>query len=296
MRAFIFVLIVINFTSCNDKNESPHCADTINESFAPCSQELTVSSASCIIKEAIVKFNNGNQREKFIYHHNGINYFQIDSHTLQNDGSFTEEPNSIIQLYYDQDRVISTVVSFTTNSNLIKTTYSYSRSTVTITTFIDTGGANDATFTSFQLYTPFAKDSTYYYEDTSGKDLDLSYLNEMKGGNRIRMGTLASDGTCSWYGRKWKFDNKAYYDDLSNVLKDQAIRYPFNGNNGLPAFFDQFWVQTNLNNITGSVFDNGKIVEKTSYCYTFIRDATQKLWLKKLETGGVNIVYTYDCE
>jgi len=297
VKAKILLLIGLALCGCNDNNETPNaCEDKIDIKVDLCEEEIAVSKDQCIIKEAIVQFLNGNQREKFVYFHDGTNYYKIDSYTLQNDGSFTNEPGTTTTFTYDDGRIVQVIVSFnTTPDSYLKTIYSYGYPEVKIESSYITHGAVGTVYEYNQFYIPDSKDSIYQHvEFLNGTN--LSYLSEMKGGNRTRLGTSDDKSACFLYGSTWKFNSKTYYDDQPNVLKEYAICYPFNGTNGLPSFSEQFWVQTNANNMIGNVFDDGSSFNRQQYCWTFLRSSLNKLFLKKVRMEGTIITYTYDCE
>ncbi len=300
MKFSKIIIALLFFISCHDTVKPvDQCVDRINLTFVPCAGYVNVSANQCVIKEARVAFSTGYEHEKYVYFYDGTDYYKIDRYDRPYDADYPDSPNATIRFSYEQGRIKEVIyASNATPNSYLQTTYAFLDTEVRIQVFhIVDGVSTQQLDDSGQLYLSNPKDSIYHYVGPHVADIfQDQYLGEYKAGNRVRFGVPASDGNCQLYDIKWRFIVKSYFDNLANVLRDYAVRYPFQGGNGLPAYYDQFWLANNANNTIAIVNDNGAKLESSQDCWTFLVNSSQQLWLKKFVTSGGEITYIYDCE
>ena len=293
----IIGLLIIGCAACRDEEPANLCLDNTATTITPCISELPVATEECIIQEIKVVLHNGNELSKYVYHHNGTHYHQIDHYLVKEDG-FSETPDEIIQLEYDgQGRATNVFLTKpSVAGHSMATTYEYDETVVRISFRLSSEGAEDHVEHWEQLYVPDPKDSIYQFEQPPVPGVNNRFLFEFKGGNRVRFGIPEPDGPCSIYGERWRFTTKAHYDRLPNTIKDHAVRYPFNGAHGIPGFNEQFWVQEAANNFVAFEHLDDGSEPPFLYCWTFLISPGNERWIKEFKGTESSLIYTYNCE
>jgi hypothetical protein len=300
----ISLLLLFILAGCKNNTEPAMdpCADNLTASFESCSSVTTVSADKCIIRDALIQQSDGYIMDKFVYHHDGTNYDRIDRYYLE-DGSlpFPETPTEIHNFSY-KDGVISevryTAPSISPGVTWVST-YTYLDSRLkTHLDILRADGSVDFSQDFEEFYVSAPKDSLYYYDGRVDVVSDARALFEYKDGNLNRMGRPSSVGACTMYGAKFLF-RKNYYDNVPNVLKDYAVRYPFIIGKGIYGIMlESYPVGPSANNIIGRFGNDGLNDAKDQYCWTFLKNATQTYWIKtfKSDDRQFTITYHYDCE
>jgi hypothetical protein len=307
-RASLLLLTIL--AGC-DKNVEPMdlCADNLAAFFEPCTSITTVAADKCIIQEVHIQDGEGHLRDKFVYHHDGTNYNKIDRYYTEDDSKpFPITPTEIIKFNYYQNGLIFQVrfTSFLNPNNPSNwvSTYTYLNGKLNIRyDILEEDGSVIFSYNNDEFYLTPPKDSLYYFYGPIIGNNDQKALFDFKKGNLVRKGRTSKEGTCLMHDARWLF-LKNYYDDLPNVLKNYAVRYPLSNGKIVYGTMSESYVEINENNIIGQIDNDGNTDERVQYCWTFLKNTAQTYWIKKFaadrptSTGTIRYVvtYYYDCE
>lgn len=304
-RLFLFLFLIL--CGCNRDAEPvvDMCADNLTATFEPCSSITTVTKDICIIKEVLIYDAEGVLKDKFEYHYDGTNYNRIDRYYREDYSKpLPVTPTETIEFTYYENGLVSQVnfTSFLIENNTSKSesTYTYSENELNIRyNGLNPDGSVGLSYDNNEFYLPGPEDSLYYFNEPVVGHYDYSGLFDFKGGNLIRKGTPSNDGDCILYGKNWDF-TKNYYDNLPNVLKNYAVRYPLSFGKIVYGIMSESYVEINSNNIIGRVDKTGT----EQYCWEFLKNSSETYWIKEFSGArqasdrlvGFTVTYNYDCE
>src|SRR5258708_4201735 len=278
-RISLFLLVILAGCNHNIDPAMDPCADHLSASFEPCSSVGTVTADHCIILEALIQDQDGVIIDKFVYHYDGTNYNKIDRYYLEdNSHPFPQTPTESIDFSYNNGLISEVRFSsalLSPDSTLVTTLvtrYTYSGTKLSAHyEVLNTDGSVNISYDNEEFYLLAPKDSLYYYDGIISDVADHRALFDFKNGNLIRKGTPSKSGLCTMHGTAWAFV-KNYYDDLPNVLKNYAARYPLNIGKSLYGTMSESYVEISANNIIGQVANAGQTKESAQYCWTFLKN------------------------
>jgi hypothetical protein len=294
MRFLLPCLFAALLSGCANDIFKPFdaCADATDQSVDACQATITVSQNDCIIKQAIVKLGNGYDHSKYIYFYDGTHYYKIDVYDLLFDSTYADTANRTFLLNYDNNRIADVkFINHARPGNYIKTTYVFSNDKVFIRDFKVVNGTESVISEKAQYYEAIQHDTLFQFEEDSNQ-----LVGEYKSGNRIRLAKSDNGGKCVINNKNWRFYEKAYFDQHENVMKDFAVRMAFEGGNGLPSLYQEFWLENNSNNLLAEAYDAGNGYQISKICWTFLVSPNNDFYLKKYVGNGGSVEYTYDCE
>lgn len=301
-RIWLPLFLVLAACSNNPGPATDPCADDLTATFEPC-QQVTPVPGQCHILEALVTDSSGYVIDKFVYHYDGTHYDRIDRYyTDENTQPLPDSPREIHSFAY-QDGLISEV-SHTAPSDspgtTWVTTYTYEDDKVKLHDEIHHDGSVEYENDREQFYIRDPQDSTYFYDGSVVPGFDGRALFEYKGSNLVRMAYPSDDGTCTIHNIQWHFVRN-YFDDVPNVLKDFAVRYPFLIGKGIYGAMlntvPTYPLEVNANNIIGRVEHDGASLATSPYCWAYLK-SNQTYYIKSFERMDPDrkITYYYDCE
>lgn len=288
MRTKGIILVGLLIWGCEKEEFIDACADTgiLND---PACQTFIGVGAPCMLLE-VVKRVNGNELEKYVYHHNGSNFSQIDVFAKEAfQDQYPNEPAEIVNLIYENSRIKQVTVQPLATPNVQrKAYYEYSDESVKTTIELIENGVVFLTESFDQMFLVNPKDSVYQSEGY------FDILREYKDGNNTRFAVEADSGLCIINDKKWVFTVRTSYDLNPNVFSDYSVRFPLGKETG---FAGQFWFGNNKNNIVATI-DPRSGKNKIVYCYSFLQSDDQ-IWIKEYEFTSAyeyNYTFRYSCE
>lgn len=274
--------------SCEQEETVDACADTSVLNEPPCQTFFDVAPP-CIIQEVLTTIN-GNQLEKYIYFHDGLNYSKIEFYyrSKQQD-DYPVLPDETVIMIYEVNKIKEVVIQPSASPTTHRKYYfDYKEFEVTILFELIEEGETTFSNSYDQLFVADPKDSIYLNEGF------FDILREYKNGNNTRFAIEAEDGRCVINNQRWRFTHKMSHDSNPNVFNDYAVRFPLGRGEG---YATQFWFGTNRNNMVAAMnLLNSN--DKDLYCYTFLRNGGQ-VWIKKYEFAtdlSYEYSYKYSCE
>jgi hypothetical protein len=264
------------------------CLDTVILNESPCQTFVDVTPP-CIIQEVIGTVN-GNELTKYVYYHNGLNYYRIDVYEKHGwEAEYPEDPLQIVTMIYEGDQIKEVTIQPTATPAIHrKLYYEYTDLKIASTFELVEDGLVTYTERGDQLFVLNPKDSIYLSEGY------IDILREYKDGNNTRSAIEADTGRCIINEQKWVFTVKTSFDLNPNVFRDYAVRFPLGRETGYAA---QFWFGNNRNNIVATVTPQNSNDKKVT-CYTFLRSGDQ-IWIKEYEMDGAyqyHYTFKYSCD
>ena len=286
MKRLGFLILLL--AGCNHQDDVNTCVDKILLNEPPCQIFIDVTTP-CIIHEVIEKVN-GNELNKYVYYHDGLNYDRIDIYGKRAwEDEYPEQPSEIITLNYVNNKITEVTAQPSATPNIYrKTNFEYSDVSVTINFELIEDGVVTFAVSGDQLFLLNPKDSSYI----SSGFFDI--LREYKSGNNTRFAVEADTGKCIINDQRWVFTVKTSFDLNPNVFSDYAVRFPLGKETG---YAGQFWFGNNRNNIVATVNPYMENIVRVN-CYTFLRNGNQ-IWIKEYEINGAqeyHYSYKYSCE
>ncbi|MBL7875216.1 MAG: hypothetical protein JNL53_06105 [Cyclobacteriaceae bacterium] len=276
------------FFTCVQEEIVDACADTVILNDPSCQTFIDVTTP-CIILEVLTTIN-GNQIEKYVYFHDGLNYSRIEVYFRSKpQDDYPVLPVETVTMSYEEDKIKEVVIQRSVNLD-IQSRYSFDYKELEVTVLFELFEDGEITFTNSnnQLFVTNPKDSVYLSEGY------FDILREYRNGNNTRFAVEAVDGMCFINNQRWQFTSKMSHDANPNVFRDYAVRYPLGRGEG---YATQFWFGNNRNNMIAAV-DISKGNDEDWYCYTFLRNGGQ-IWIKKYEFAtdiSYEYSYKYSCE
>ena len=241
----------------------------------------------CILEEAIVSYpdpQGGRElTEKYIYFHDGENYTEIHAYlSRNNDGTFFTEPNFIMNLSYQQERIIEVIFNVTNaEDTYTRHSYTYEESIVIKRVANIVNGVQQWETITEEICVPSPTNGTYLFVNPDEADVLAIFEN----GNLSKFGFQDSDGTHVAYDTTWTFFITYGYDLLPNTAQDFAYQYHLKSPN----------MGYSLNNMTETRLHGAPdhtIIHRQSY------ELLAGKWLKNwtYESTGRSIAFSYSCK
>ena len=239
----------------------------------------------CILQSAVASYPGSNSSEKYVYAHNGSNYYEIMTYVESvTTGIFPSEPTYTTQITYNSmgvETVKETETQDPGNYDLYEYSYDIQAAPIIWITIRWTrveAGVVQSNSTWKEHYVENGGNELYLIQHASGE----STIEQFSNGNLIAVGVEDLTGTFTAFGKKWTFEVEYKYDGSLNVFHEYILQ--------------RLISQPNLGHCTNIMVEeitrpSSPISRKQTF--EFLDEKRLKQWFG---SSGRTIIFEYTCQ